>query len=359
MPWPVPAPGQIASRAASVYEESLPGIDARSPNTVATTNTRITEMAMLDLYLYVAYIANELMPDTAQDWLPRHAIIWGVPQVQAAPASGNAIAAGAPESNIPAGLGLSYQGTSYVTTAAVEIPSSGQASVPVEAVVAGTAGNLAAGAILTVTTPVEGLGVQQMTVDPNDIAGGLEAQSIPEWRQEILAKIRTEPSGGDYDDYVQWAQDALPGVIAACPAAACGQGAVAVFIAMVGPTGPIAATAEQVATVQAYINTQGRPVTANVTVYAATLNPINFSLQVRPNTAAIQAAAEDALALFFAQQPAASAAASPIGQTSYFSQLEDAIAADGETYHEILAPTADVPAPNLGALNVLGTVTFS
>jgi uncharacterized phage protein gp47/JayE len=353
MPWPTPAPGQIASRAASIYEEQLPGIDARNPNTVATTNTRIVEMAMLDLYFLGAYIASELMPDTAVDLLYRHAAIWGVPQDQPAAAAGPAIFVGTPTKVIPAGVPLTYQGQGYLTTAAGTIASSGQIDIQVQATTTGSAGNLPAGTVLTITSPVEGVSPQTATVDTSGITGGLDLESTASWRSRILAKIREEPSGGDYDDYVQAAEDALPNVIAACPPAACGQGAVAVFIAIQTATGPIVATDEEVAEVQAYIEAEMRPVTATVTVYAATLNPVNISLQLRPNTTNSQAAASAALALFFAQNP-------QIGGTTYFAPLNSAVStSDGETYHEMLSPTTDVPAPNLGALNVLGTVTYS
>ena len=73
MSWPVPAPGEIASRAAAVFEGALPGIDARSPNTVAGAISRVTDMALADVYFELGYLAAELMPDTAIDTLDRHA----------------------------------------------------------------------------------------------------------------------------------------------------------------------------------------------------------------------------------------------------------------------------------------------
>ncbi len=74
MPWPVPAPGVISARAASLFEQAIAGIDARSDNTVATTLTRITELAAQDLYFMQGYLAQQLMPDTATDWLPLQSV---------------------------------------------------------------------------------------------------------------------------------------------------------------------------------------------------------------------------------------------------------------------------------------------
>lgn len=128
-----------------------------------------------------------------------------------------------------------------------------------------------------------------------------------------------------------------------------GAGTVGVVIAMTGPAAP---TSTEIAAMQAYIETL-RPVTARPTVYGASLNPMNIALQVRPNTADIQAAAQQALALFFAQS-------AQIGQPTYLAQLNAALSsADGETYHELLSPVTDVAPPLATSLNVLGTVTFS
>ena len=378
MPWPIPAPGDISGRAAAIYEQNLPGIDARDPNTVATTNTRITEMAMQDLYFYQGDQALELMPDTAVTNLPRHAAIWGVPQVQAAPATGNVIVAGTNGDVVPTDLTFTLQNSTivYTTTNTSDVTiAGGTASLPVVASLAGTAGNLAAGTVLTLSSPVEGLTSLTGTVDSNGITGGLDLETIASWRANILAKIRYEPSGGDFADYVQWAFEALPGVaLAACPAAACGGGVVSVVVMMgvYAPsatpgapevlTGFVPPTSGQLAAIQAYIGVFGqpggkRPVTANVTVYAGTLNPVNVTLHLNPDTPTIRAAASAALALSFLQD--AQTAQSGLGGTTYVTRLDNAVSSsDGEFSHEMSVPAADVAAPSLFALNVLGTVSF-
>ncbi|WP_297492486.1 baseplate J/gp47 family protein [Acidocella sp.] len=351
MPMPVPAPGVIAGRAASIYEELLPGIDARSQNTVATANTRITEMAMQDLYVRVQYLAQEMFPDTAQDNLPRFGVMWGVPQVQPSAATGNAVISGGNTVVIPAGVQLaSNAGPIYTTQAAVAIGTSLSASVPVEANVPGAAGNLVAGAPLTITSPT-GLNINlNAVVDSAGLSGGADIETDAAWQSAIVQEIQTEPAAGDAADYVKWAKEALPNVqLAACPPGACGGGVVSVVIAM---TGLVAPTAQQIATVLAYIQGK-RPVgAANITVYACVLNPVNVTLHLNPDTVEIRAAAEAALALSFAQDAA-------IGGTTYKSRLETAIgSSDGEDSDEMSVPAADVPAPTLFSLNVLGTVNF-
>jgi uncharacterized phage protein gp47/JayE len=353
MTWPVPAPGDISSRAAATYEALLPGIDARQPNTVATVNCRITEQSLQDLYLYQGNVAAETMPDTAVQNLPRFGVIYNVPQEPAVAATGELNINGTVGAVVAGPLDFTMSGTDVIWASAAggTVNSGGELNLILTADIAGVIGNVAPSATLTLTSPAAGLtslfGVVNLS---SGIEGGIDVESTASWRSRILAQIRQEPSGGNYQDYVKWALAAGQGVaLAACPAAACGGGVVSVVIAMPGPSAPNSA---QIAAVLAYINTQ-RPVTAAVTVYGVTLNPVNVTLHVSPNTPAIQAAAAAALALSFQQDAA-------IGGTTYLSRLNNAVSsADGEYYHELTLPAADVPAPTLFALNVLGTVTFT
>ncbi len=351
MPWPVPAPGVIASRAAAVFETALPGIDARSDNTGATAICRVTELAVQDLYYEQGYLAEQLMPDTATDWLPRHGQIWGVPRAQPTFAAGNILLSGVSSFDLPVGTQFQTQSAApviYQTTEAVTLGI--DVSVPVQALQVGSGGNLPAGTVLYPVSPIGAISPQSATVDAAGITGGLDLESLDSWRQRILERIRLEPAGGSPDDYVAWATAAIPDVaFAACPASLTAGGSVTVIVAMSGPRVP---TATELADIAAYISSR-RPVTATVNVVAATLQPVDVSLQVRPNTVAIQQAASAALSLFFA-------GASAIGQPIYYSSLSGAIEySDGETYHEMLAPVADVQPTGPTALPVLGTVTFS
>jgi uncharacterized phage protein gp47/JayE len=352
MPWPVPAPGVISARAAALFEQLIAGIDARSDNTVATTITRIVELAAQDLYFFQGYLAQQLMPDTATDWLPLHGAQWGVPQDQPTAAAGNVLVTGPAGSPIPEGVVFSAPSQAlYTSIAAVTLSSAGTGSLPVTANVKGSEWNLPAGTPMVVVSPVAGLAPQSGVVDPNGITGGLDLEPISSWRARILAEIRNQPSGGNYADYVGWIEAALPGAVGVCPPGACGGGSVNVAFVMPGPTVP---TAEEIAVVLAYLESQA-PVTAqaSINVNPVVLQPVNFSLQVRPNTVTIQNAAIAALQLFFQQSV-------EIGDTLYMSDVDAAIAgADGEQYHERLAPLADVAAPSLFTLLTLGTVSFS
>jgi uncharacterized phage protein gp47/JayE len=371
MPWPILTPATIASNAAAVYENTpaLQGIDARSANSVAAANTRIIGLTAYDLYLYQGYIAQQVMPDTATDWLYRHGNIWGVPQLQPTPATGNGVATstGLIEVSIPTGtLATGPTGALYMVTATAAIAvGSTTVSAPVVASVSGSGGNLPGGSTLTLVSPIAGLVAQQLVLDSNGAANGTNLESTTSWQSRILLRIRTPPQGGAAADYVEWAQAAGAGYVNVITGWF-GPGSVGVCIAA---PGGIAASEQLVAAVQASIGIYGvtsglRPVTANAGVFAATLVPVPVSISLNPDTTAIRAAATQALTLFFAQfanttqliQQSALGTAPVV----YVSRLDNALSsADGEFNHERQLPAADVNTFTPGQLPVLGTITFT
>ena len=347
MSWPVPAPGEIASRAAAVFEGALPGIDARSPNTVAGAISRVTDMALADVYFELGYLAAELMPDTAIDTLDRHANTWGVPRLQPTAAIGNASFAGTVGAPIPAGLTFTAPSRAVVATAAAgTIGGGGTVVLPLVAAVAGSNGNQPGGTVLTIVSPLAGLNPQSCTLDGFGLSAGTDIEPIEAWRARILRRIRAPAMGGAAADYTTWVNEVLSGTIVQPVPNGGGLGTVVVWITQ----GMTVASPAEVALVQAYLDVV-RPVTAAVTVLAASLVPVNVTLHLSPDTAAIRAAAINALALAFVQDAA-------IGGTVFVSRLDNAVSSsDGEYSHERSLPSADV-VMSAGQLPVLGTVSF-
>lgn len=351
MPMPLPEFGDIASRGAAVFEEALPGIDARDPNTLATTYTRVLELEFWELWFYMAYLGRELFVTTAQDYLPVHASIWNVPRNQPVAAAGNVIVSGTAGAPVPAGVVFSLSGSTitWTSTTSATMGSAGNVSVPVVASITGAAGNLAPSTQLTISSPVAQINPQIGTVDANGLTGGEDIEGIESWRARILAVIRQKPMGGALNDYIEWAQAALTDAEYVNPVPLMfGLGTVGVPFLMAGPAIP---TTVQIAVVQAYLD-QVAPVTAQVTALAAKLNPIDVTLHLNPDTTETRAAASQALQYFFLQS-------AQIGAPTYYSRLNNAVSAgDGEYSHEMITPTADVPAPDALTMNVLGVVAF-
>jgi uncharacterized phage protein gp47/JayE len=367
MPWPIPQPGDIFNRAAAVFEAEFARlyllqnpslsptdvhVDARSANSQLAIYGRTVDMTAQDLWFFLVRVVQELMPDTAIDWLPRHAAIWGVPQIQASAAIGNAIFTSAAGVAVPSGLALSQPGgLTYVTTAAVTIAANSSASIPVACTTTGSSGSLPPGTVLTVVNPLAGLTTQTATVDSSGLTGQ-NAEALPAWQARLLARIRNRGAGGNGNDFDEWTQEVMPGALVA--AMSPGAGFITVAFAMPSGQSWIAPTSAQIAAVSAYLNDAqnrkplGCPV---VNVVAATLQPVDFTIHLSPDTTANRAAATSALTL----QMLADAT---IGGTIYMSRMDAALQnADGEFSHERTAPTADVTAAST-TVSTFGGITF-
>jgi len=367
MPWTVPQPSDIADRAAGVLEAEYarvyalrnPGAppatpDARSPNSLLAIDARLTGLTTFDLYLYQGRLAKELMPDTAEDWLPRHGAVWGITQGQPVAATGNGLFVTNAALVVPALFEITAPGGAvYETTAAGTIAAAGTLSVPVAAQAAGSAGDLPASTALTPVAPLGGL--VSVAVDANGISGGADLESLDSFRARILQRIRARGAGGNASDWVQWAEQALPGALVAAISPGLGSVTVAIAMPAIAPAvGWRVPTAPELATATAYLNdgTARRPLGVPVVdVVAATLVPLNFTLHLNPDTVPIRAAAVTALTAWAIIDGA-------IGGTMEMSRADAALsAADGEFSHDRTLPAADYTAAPT-SLPVLGTVSF-
>jgi uncharacterized phage protein gp47/JayE len=366
MPLAIPDPLSLQDRNASMFEAQFPGCDARSPNRAMTVICRVNAMATFDEYTYLAGLGQELMPDTAENWLARHASIRGVPQILAAAASGSGTVATTGSSAITLPVGFAFldpiSGIIALVTAATTIPAAGSAAVPLVASEPGAQSNLAGGTVMNVVSPYPGLTPQSCTLTSAGLTGGTDLESIDDWRARILAEWRAPAMGGDAEDYETWASAVYPGLyVYVAPAQIQGLGNVGVTIAMPGPAVP---SGPEVAAVQAALLAK-KPVGSRVQTFAASLLPVNVSITLNPDTTATRAAATSALQLFFAQDgKIGGPVMNPVdGTTSpggiiYMSRLDNALSSsDGEYSHERQAPTADVT-PGTGQIPVLGTITF-
>lgn len=86
----------------------------------------------------------------------------------------------------------------------------GRASVAVQAVVAGTAGNAAVGEALALVTPAEGLNTESV-VGESGLYGGADSESDDHYRSRYLTRLRNKTTGGDDSDWIAWMKE-VPGV---------------------------------------------------------------------------------------------------------------------------------------------------
>lgn len=347
MTWSLPQPDEIAERLAASYEAAFPGATPRDPNTVLGVLSRVPALELFAAHLYLRALADELMPDTAEAWLPRHGDVWGVPRIAAAKAVGSVVFAGTAGLALPSGIALGEQ---WVTTAAAVLDSGGAATVPVSATVTGTGGNVAAGTVLQLVSPIAGLGVQAATVATGGIAGGAAEEAAEAWRARILARIRDPGHGGSAGDYRRWALAAGAGYVGVY-GDWIGAGSVGVVVAMAEATGPRVPTSAELARIAAAIEAE-RPVTAQVLVLPAVLRAVPITLQVSPDTLAVRAAVLAAIAAHFVDDMG-------VGTALYRSRLSEAISsASGEYAHRLVAPAADEPAAATEIL-IPGSITWA
>lgn len=305
------------------------------------------------LYGYLDWLALQIMPDTAEvEHLNRWATIWGIHRKAATRAGGYASLSGQSGSLMPSGLFIpagtllqSMDGVHYVVLADTPLKN-GTALVPLEAVISGFAGNVLAGAPLQLTAPLPGVNAQGVTVD--GLSGGADEETDAALRVRLLARIRTQPSGGAAQDYVTWALS-VPGVTRAwCYPGEMGRGSVTVRFVMDNSYANGIPQTDDVARVATYIESV-RPVTADVYVVAPVPQPIHVDLRIVPDTPRTRFTVEQALWAALRRE------AVP-GGIVVISRLNEAISlAEGEDDHTLLAPTQNVHLPT-GCIAVPGVI---
>lgn len=303
------------------------------------------------LYGYIDWVAKQVIPDTAErEFLERWAAIWNIQRKPAEFATGPVTFTGSVGSIITAGTIIQRQdGAQYRVLADVTF-ASGTATVSVQALIAGDNANQAAGARLTLLSPIAGVQANG-TVAVGGIVSGTDVETDDRLRERLLQRIQNPPQGGAEADYVMWGLE-VPGVtrVWVYPMQM-GPGTVTVlFTTDDDPDGIIPGPAK-VAEVQAHIDSV-RPVTAEVFVAAPIAEPINPSIAIRPNTPVVQAAVIAELEDLIVRD------AVPAGKI-LISRLREAVSiAAGEDNNAFISPTTDVTNAT-GHISTLGTVTFS
>jgi uncharacterized phage protein gp47/JayE len=361
MPWTTPTLATVRGFVRDAVRANLPGADATVPNSILRVLSDVTGAACHLVLQYIDWLSKMLLPDTAEtEWLDRHGRIWLVNadgstgRKLSTLAIGEIAATGTQGVVLPLGSQLISAPTipgavpvSYETTAVV-VMSAGPTPVPVKALDPGSAGNLLYGAGISFSPIPPGINQDATVVT---MYGGTDTETDDELRARILQRIQEPPMGGDQTDYVQWAL-AVPGVTRAWNAPLeQGMGTTTVRFMMddLRPGG--LPNDQDVATVQAYIDTK-RPVAVKDCFVVAPLPyPLNFYIaDLSPDTDATRASIQDNLeAMFFDK-------AAP-GQTIYRSWIDAAISdAIGEAHHELIYTTTAMPAP--GYLPVIGSIVY-
>lgn len=235
-------------------------------------------------------------------------------------------------------------------------PVAGVVTAYVMAVKTGIEGNQAAGTVLTLVSPIDGID-SSFTVGAAGLTGGLAEETDDEAIYRLVQRLSNEPMGGSPADYARWALS-VGGITRAW-----GQR---------NPVGPTSAgviimsdnnepygqptTAQQQA-VYDYISDPLRGPPDELFVIIPTLQVIDFNLRLVPDTAKNREDAKKALRdLFFRESV-------PGGALPHNHVVEVISGVVGEYNHQILSPAmtlgGEFEAANYADLLVLGEVTFT
>ncbi len=338
---------QLTALVKSLREDMLSrvGDESQLRRADAEVYARVFAGALHGLYAYADWIARQIIWDTCDaDTLDRIASMWlTVPRKPAAAATGAVTFVLAVGVTVPTGTVLqAFDGVQYTTTAA-----SAASAAPVVAVLAGAAGNRAAGQALSLVSPVPGA---QTQATAGEISGGSDIETTESLRARLIARVQTPPDGGSTTDYKIWALE-VAGVTRAWVAPLeLGAGTVTVRFVRDNDAGGLIPDAAEIATVKAYLDTK-RPATAELYVVAPVAAAVNFTITLTPSTAAVKAAIEAELRDLLLREAAP-------GVTLLLSHIREAISlAAGETDHVLTVPVANIT-PAVGTMPTFGAITW-
>jgi len=353
----IPTPSALAQRFAAALAQqqfvasdgTLVTLDALAPATLERALAILSGLTDYEVYLYLRDQLLELMVTTATEngLLPQHAVIWRTPRDGATAAIGNFIVTNTASSDVtlPIGTLITVDGSvQWSVTVATTIAAGASASVPVQATVTGTAGNLAANTSGTLVSPVAG--ISSVVSDQDGLAGGADIEGVESWRARIIASIRTPPGAGTKADYLRWLTAAGAGVSNVVPAYD-GPGTVGLIVLMPGYVVP---TTAQIASLQATIDAD-RPVRGNATVYPGVLVPQAPQIKLNPDTTAARTAVQKALAPYYLGLG--------LGGTIYVEAIQAVISSAAGSANTLVSPTQDqtLAANQIATLGAITWVT--
>lgn len=344
-----PSLSEIITRCESDTESYIESTIPLLRNSVLRVLARVFSGAVHMLYGYVDYMAKQIFPDTSDsDHLIQHANIYGISKTAATYAEAVIAVNGTSGTVIPAGtVFVSNLNYNFDSDAEVTIPSGGAAAVPVTCTESGSAPNPNVGDLFTLVNPIVNV---TDTATVQSITDASDEESDESLLSRLLARIQNPPQGGSSDDYVAWAREVAGVTRVWVFEQYLGPGSVGVTFVRDNDTS-IFPSADEVATVQAYIDTV-KPVTANAYVFAPTAHEITLSIQLANATDTLKSIIQSALTAYLLEYGVPNT-------TIYLSKLSQVIAeVPGVVDHTLVSPTSNITIAK-NEFATLGTITWS
>lgn len=349
----------LGAQARGFFTQAIPGAIASVWANTFTVFAKVLALLGFEQEQRRAWLFRQMFAATAERaWLIRHGYELGLAIDPARAAQGTVAVQAAPYTVIPAGLQyVRADGVTY-TTLIGATATTASVSLPVQADAAGLAGNLDAGAALSlVGDPPTGMDAGALV--EAGLVDGADEEPLEAFRARVLARKRRLAQGGSGPDWETWAREALAQIDRVWVDSFSNDArSVWVCFTVTDQENGIP-TAAQVARVQGYISDPvRRPVTARAYAVAPLPLPIPVEIQgLTPDTLDVRTSVEAEVAAAFADlaEPGR-----PDGSGLFSrSWLVEAVArATGERRHRITAPADDIPIEP-GFLPVPGPVTYT
>ena len=300
MAFPIRSLDEISASVRGAMRQYLPGTDASLKQNVLRVIGKVQALLAHEYELRLKWIFKQIYLSTAtsEAIIRLHCAEYRILQKPASAAAGEITGTGQAHKLYPAGVRFVSAGITYVTTAAFTANAVGDFIASVQAEGTGASTNREAGAELLLADPALYPTLpEKVAVADGGLGGGADIEAIEDLRARGLKRKAAPPQGGALLDYENWALE-VPGVVSAWAANfANGFGTVGVWILFKGRANGIPETADLLA-VDAYIAGL-RLVRARYFTMAPIARPVDMSISLSPDTAAMRTAVTLALTEFF------------------------------------------------------------
>ena len=322
--------------------------------------------AIYGIHDHLDWRTKQLFPQTCDDDILEnvHVDLWlqGDSRNPAVAAQGTILVRGTAGTEIvPDTIFNRNDGKRFAVITRAEIDATGKSEVQVIALEPGRASNTPAGDSVYLANPIAGI---EFTAHVKNITGGTDIETIEDLRQRIVESRKLGGECGKTADWVRWAKE-VSGVTRAWAAPKLsGAGTVTIYIVR-DHDDVIYPSAAACAEVQQHLERTALPF-GEIYVVAPQPMPLDFSIKIEPDSAAVRQAVRQAIQLVIENNitPVAYDKTGELilpaqGGVILLSHLRQAISnATGEYDHVLHSPTADIRLP-VGVLPVLGNIEWT
>lgn len=352
MPFPVPTPIEVKEELDSEIEANFPDSDPKVQPGLFNTISKAVSLVTHGLYIYQDWISRQSFAASADDeFLDVIGTEIAIDRREATASAGDVDCTGVDTNSIPVGTELvSSTGVSYTVTVGATI-TGGIATITVTAITFGLETNQDVGVKLNFVSPISGVDSLAL-VATGGLIGGADRETDDVYRERIIQRKRNPLQCGSVTDYEIWAKQVAGVTRAFVFPQEAGPGTVTVRFMMDDTYTDGIPLAGDVATVQAYIESQ-MPINVVLSVEAPVAVETDITARVTPATADVIAAVELELDdLFFRD--------SEPGGGLLLSRIRESISnATGELDNIVDDPTADVATASSAEILVPGTYTIT